>query len=68
MISKAEMRVRERQLRAAGGQLANCAFNLAQKSTLTEADRKSLDECRRQWDEIVAAQYAVAHALAREAK
>ena len=53
MISKAEMRERERQLRAAGGQLANCAFNLAQKSTLTDADLRSLDECRRQWDAVI---------------
>lgn len=34
----------------AGGPLANIAFNLAQSPRLTDAERKSLDECRKAWD------------------
>jgi len=37
-------------LRVAGALLSNCAFNLAQREHLTEAERRSLDESRRAWD------------------
>ena len=47
------------QLRSAGGLLATCAFNLAQRrEALTDADKQTLDERRRNWDDLVANQQA----------
>jgi hypothetical protein len=43
---------RERELRGIGGQLANCAFNLAQNKELPIRTRDSLDECRKLWDAL----------------
>ena len=39
-----------RQLRAAGSQLSNIAFNWAQDTNRTWQDRQMLDECRKLWD------------------
>jgi hypothetical protein len=44
----AEARVKE--MVAAGAPLANIAFNLSQRSGLSEQDRTLLDECRKAWD------------------
>ena len=35
----------------AGRALSNCAYNLSQRSHLTDREKKSLDEARRTWDE-----------------
>jgi hypothetical protein len=39
-------------LRFVGGQLANCAFNLAQDEALRSSMRETLDTCRKQWDAL----------------
>lgn len=43
------------KIRNAGDLLANCAFNLAQRSPgeFTARDAKSLDEARKRWDEAI---------------
>lgn len=41
-------------VRVAGAMLANCAFNLAQRSHLTDDERRSLDESRKAWDAALA--------------
>lgn len=44
---------RERELRLAGGMLANVAFNLAQGDRFDADARRSLSETREHWDAIV---------------
>lgn len=48
-------------IRSAGENLSNCAFNLAQRSPgeFAERDAKSLDEARKRWDLAVAARKVV---------
>lgn len=46
----AEARKREKRIRAAGQQLSNMAYNLAQMPRLCDQDRKSLREGCEQWD------------------
>lgn len=41
------------QLRRAGAMCANVCYNLAQRSHLTDDERRSCDESRRAWDEAV---------------
>ena len=50
--TKAELREEVRRLREVGAQLANAAFNLRQKHTLSDDDRATLDELRRKWDAV----------------
>lgn len=45
-------------MRTAGAMLANCAYNLAQRTHLTADERRSLDESRRAWDAAIAQQEA----------
>lgn len=39
--------------RRVGGMMSNLCFNLAQDSRLDERYRKSMDECRKEWDAIL---------------
>lgn len=41
------------RLETYGGLLSNAAYNLAQQKRLAPSDRKSLDELRREWDEVI---------------
>lgn len=53
----AAVRQHNRLLRHRGDALANCAFNLAQRSSLLdERARAVLDESRREWDDAVKVQ------------
>lgn len=56
---------RERELRFAGGQLANAAFNLAQNGVLDARTRETLDHCRRVWDQMTE-KHVAARAATRE--
>lgn len=57
---------RERELRTAGGMLANIAFNLAQNGRLTGDVRRSLDETRKHWDAIAEKHFAARAGLPRD--
>lgn len=64
----ARMRERERELRFAGGQLANVAFNLAQNGVLDERTRETLDACRKLWDSTTEKHSAALEMLASQAQ
>ena len=50
--TKAELRQEIAELRHVGGMMSNLCFNLAQDNKQSQANRDSMDHCRRNWDAI----------------